>query len=320
MKALVTVLLAAAIIPTTQRLQIQHLHAHWATMPALAAYFIKRVCDIPFSVSAHAWDIYMDTTFLRQKLCAAEFVVTCTAANVALLRQLGAPLDRVFLCYHGLDFDLLPRPVFERSSDLRILSVGRLVEQKGFSDLIKACHLLKQRNLTFRCVIVGAGPLSSKLRDLIAEYGLDHFVELAGSRSQRGVFDAYRWATTLCTPSVIASDGDRDGIPNVIVEAMSQGLPIVASRVSGIPEIVQSNQTGRLVPPGDPVLLAEALEEISRNPEEARRRAVAAYKLVRIQFDAHKNARFLLRLFEASTPVGKASSPLHIDTVLKHTQ
>jgi colanic acid/amylovoran biosynthesis glycosyltransferase len=301
-KALVTLLLAAAIIPTIRRLHLRHIHAHWATMPALAAYFIKHVSGIPYSITAHAWDIYAETTMLREKLQAAEYVVTCTAANFEELLHLGARPGRLFLCYHGLDFDRLPPPVFDRSPDLRIVAVGRLVEQKGFADLIKACHLLDQRNVPFHCHIIGDGPLVAELRDLIAHYRLDQVVSLLGSRSQREVFCAYQGGTVLCVPSVIAQNGGRDGIPNVILEAMSQGLPVVASRVSGIPEVVQPPKTGWLVPPGNAPTLAATLQEIHQMPREAWRRAVAAYELVRSQFDVHKNTATLLQLFLRLTP------------------
>jgi colanic acid/amylovoran biosynthesis glycosyltransferase len=299
LKAFVTLFLAAAMIPRIQRLNVRHVHAHWATMPALAAYFIKGVIGIPYSVTAHAWDIYADTTMLREKLDGAEFVVTCTTANLDVLQHVVAHPERLFLCYHGLDFDSLPPPVFNRSSELRILAVGRLVEQKGFADLIKACHLLYQQGVAFECHIIGDGPLAIALKALIRQYRLDHVVALSGVRRQSEVFRAYHWASVLCVPSIIARDGNRDGIPNVILEAMSQGLPVVASCVSGIPEVVQPFKTGWLLAPADPTSLAETLLEVYRTPETARRRAEAAYELVRSQFDVHKNTGRLLQLFNS---------------------
>jgi glycosyltransferase involved in cell wall biosynthesis len=270
-------------------------------MPALAAYFVKRVIGVPYSITAHAWDIYADTTMLRQKLQAAEFIVTCTAANCEALSGLGARPECVFLNYHGLDFVHLPTPTFDRGGDLRLLAVGRLVEQKGFADLVTACQLLRQREVPFRCQIIGDGPLAADLQNLITRQRLDDAISLSGTLPQAEVFQAYQRASVFCAPSVIARDGNRDGIPNVILEAMSQGLPVVASAVSGIPEVVRRHKTGWLVPPGDAHSLAATLQGIHRRPEEARRRARAAYELVRSQFDVRDNAAALIRLFRRTT-------------------
>jgi len=298
LKALATLVLAAAILPDVRRLRLRHIHAHYATMPALAAYFIKRVSGVRYSIMAHAWDIYAETTMLREKLGAAEFVVTCTATNCIELKRLGAPPDRLFLCFHVLDFEHISPPVFERESSFRILAVGRLVEQKGFPDLLTACRVLRERNVPFDCQIIGDGPLAADLRRLIACNGLANVVSLLGNLSQSEVFRAYRKASVLCVPSVIAHDGDRDGIPNVILEAMSQGLPVVASRVSGIPEVVLPNKTGWLVAPADTDALTAALQEIHGAPQEARRRAELAYEFVRSRFDVRKNTRVLIQLFQ----------------------
>jgi glycosyltransferase involved in cell wall biosynthesis len=300
-KALVTLLLAAAIIPTIRQLHVRHLHAHWATMPALAAYFIKRVIGIPYSITAHAWDIYKETAMLREKLEAADFVVTCTSANLEELQRLGADPARLSLCYHGLDFARLPPPIFGRGGDLRILAIGRLAETKGFADLLKACDLLHRRDIPFRCDIIGAGPLAPMLRALIAAHRLGQVVGLFDWRSHSQILCAYQRYTVLAVPSVIGRDGDRDGIPNVIMEAMSQGLPVVASQVSGIPEVVRPNATGWLVPPGNPPALAAALQETHEASKEARRRAAAAYELVRTRFDVDKNTATLLHRFGTRT-------------------
>jgi glycosyltransferase involved in cell wall biosynthesis len=299
-KAVVTLLLAAAIIPTIRRLQLRHIHAHWATMPALAAYFVKQVIGIPYSLTAHAWDIYRETTMIREKLEAADFVVTCTAANLAELRSLGADPKRLFLSYHGLDFAQLPPPCFERPSGLRILAVGRLEETKGFADLMRACDLLSGSNVRFSCDIIGSGSQAGALRNLISQYGLTKAVNVLQPRRHSEIISAYQLYTVLAVPSVIGRDGDRDGIPNVIIEAMSQGLPVVASSVSGIPEVVQPN-TGWLVRAGDPAALAAALRETYAGARDVRQRLVAAYELVRNRFDVDRNTATLLGLFSRST-------------------
>jgi glycosyltransferase involved in cell wall biosynthesis len=187
---------------------------------------------------------------------------------------------------------------------LQILAVGRLVEQKGFADLLQACHLLQQRQVPFHCGIIGDGHLAADLQKLIAHYGLGQAVSLRGTLPQSEVFQAYQQATVFCAPSIVAHDGNRDGIPNVILEAMSQGLPVVASEVSGIPEVVRPLQTGWLVPPQDPEALAAALQEIQQRPQEARRRTITAYELVRSQFDVRENTAALIQLL-LQTSAGK---------------
>jgi glycosyltransferase involved in cell wall biosynthesis len=265
-------------------------------MPALAAYFLKHTAGLRYSITAHAWDIYKDTTMLRRKMDAAEFVVTCTAANRDYLRTNIGSTAPVLLSYHGVDFSRVPLPLFERSSRPKILAVGRLVEQKGFVHLVEACRLLKEKGRDLDCQIIGEGPLRVPLTRQIDQRGLRQNVTLAGSQPLAAVFAAYREATALCVPSVVASDGDRDGIPNVIIEAMSQGLPVVASSVSGIPEIVRE-RSGWPVNSGDVPALVRALEDVVDDVEEARRRAVVAYHLVRDQFDSRKNAALLLDQF-----------------------
>jgi glycosyltransferase involved in cell wall biosynthesis len=296
-KALVTVVLAAALVPVLRRYGIQHLHAHFAAMPGLAAYFLHHLTGVSYSIAAHGWDIYVDTVMLREKLESAEFVVACTRAGQTALAQRGAPSDRTVLCYHGVAFDGVRPPVFVRDDlTLRIVAVGRLVEQKGFGHLVEACWLLRRRGLRFECRIIGDGPLRADLRRRISEFGLDRVVRLEGTLSQQDVFAAYRRGGVLCAPSVVAADGDRDGIPNVILEAMSQGLPVVGSRISGIPEAIEHGTTGWLVDPADPHGLAEALLEVSSEPADALRRAQAAYARATAAFDVERNVLPLVEL------------------------
>jgi len=299
-KALVTVLRAAAIAPQLDGLGRPHVHAHWATMPALAGYFLKYAAGHSYSLTAHAWDIYADTTMLREKIEAAEFVVTCTGANREYLTALAGGSTPIVLSYHGLDFERIPSPRFERQGMLDILAVGRLVEQKGYQYLIDACGRLASRGRAFRCRIIGGGPLRESLLRQIRHQALDGLVALVGVQPLSHIFEAYRQATVLCVPSVVARDGDRDGLPNVIIEAMSQGLPVVASRVSGIPEVVRDGETGWLLTAGDADALADACEAVVSDRGEARRRAESAFNLVRREFDAATNAAGLVRLFRGT--------------------
>lgn len=298
-RGVATLVRAAALIPALRQIGRPHIHAHWATMPALAAYFLRRVAGARYSLTAHAWDIYADATMLRSKISEAEFVVTCTAANRDYLATLAGAATPVVLSYHGLDFDHVMPPTFARTGTLSILAVGRLVEQKGYRHLIDACALLAERGRAFHCRIIGNGPLRGALQRQIDARGLRDRVTLTGPTPLTQVFQAYREATVLCVPSVIAADGDRDGIPNVIIEAMSQGLPVVASNVSGIPEVVRPEETGWLAPPGDAAALAQTIDAVAADATQATRLAVSAHAFIGQHFDAGKNALQLVDLFRS---------------------
>jgi glycosyltransferase involved in cell wall biosynthesis len=304
-KAFVTVILAVGFLEELRQRRVEHIHAHWATLPALAAYVTKRVAGIPYSITAHAWDIYAERTMLLEKIENAAFVVTCTAANRRALLELGVPTEKVHLCYHGLDFSAIRAPRFGRGRDMDLLAVGRLVEQKGFSVLVDACARLKQRGWPLRARIIGEGPLRTELERLIVARGLSDQIQMPGLLTQAEVFCGYHDASVFVAPSVIAADGDRDGIPNVILEAMSQGIPVVSTAVSGIPEVVHPGRTGWLVPPGDPLALADAIEaaHLDASGDVARN----AYQLVRQKFDVERNTVALAELF--SNPRSAATCP-----------
>jgi glycosyltransferase involved in cell wall biosynthesis len=299
-----TLVLAGGVLSEARRRGVEHVHAHWATMPALAAYFMRRIEGLPYSLSAHAWDIYAERTLLREKMLAAEFVVTCTAANRETLVELGVPREKVHVSYHGLDFGALPTPRFDRTGPMRLLAVGRLVEQKGFAFLIEAAAELRRRGHALELRIIGEGPVRGALEERLTARGLEDAARLPGQLPQREVFEAYRWASCFVAPSVIASDGDRDGIPNVVLEAMSQGVPVVSTAVSGIPEVVRPGETGWLAPPGDAEALADAIEAAHRDASGALPRA--AHALVRREFDVTRNVAVLVTWLSGSLMTASA--------------
>jgi glycosyltransferase involved in cell wall biosynthesis len=228
--------------------------------------------------------------------------VTCTAANVRHLRDLE-PAARVHLVYHGLNADFArlvaqaeaPGP---RNGSLRVLGVGRLVAKKGFDTLVDACAALQRAGVPFEAAIVGQDDKhGDEIRRRISRQGLDGRLRLPGPTGQAELLAEYRRASALCMPCRVLPD-DRDGIPNVLVEAMAAGVPVIATGVSGIPELVSHEHNGLLVPPDDPEALAAALIRLHADPELAARLAANARATVRERFDGGRHAQRLARLFE----------------------
>jgi glycosyltransferase involved in cell wall biosynthesis len=286
---------------------VRHLHAHFAHGTTTIAWHAARIAGLPFSFTGHARDIYAEHLnpkgWLRRKLLAARFVVTCTEANRRHLARI-APDATVHLVYHGLNADfarLVNDGGASRNGDgepLRILAVGRLVAKKGFDQLVEACAVLRSRGIAFEAAIVGQEDRdSATVRDRIARHGLDDRVRLPGPMGQEELLHEYRRASALCMPSRLLRD-DRDGIPNVLVEAMAAGTPVVASAVSGIPELVIDGVNGVLVAPEQPEALADALIRLHRDEKLTARLREAARDTVRERFDGERLAHDLADLFE----------------------
>jgi glycosyltransferase involved in cell wall biosynthesis len=270
---------------------VAHFHAHFSHDPATAAFFASWLTGITYSISAHAKDIYLqERDFLRQKIARASFVVTCTEYNKNYLQEVGSVATPILRCYHGVDPDYFALPVKRNSNPYpRILSVGRLVPKKGFPVLIQALHLLRQQGHKFRCHIIGGGPMAGELRKQIAALHLADCVELHAQMSQHELLAYYRTADLFALACEVQSDGDRDGIPNVIVEAMAMGIPIVSTRISGIPECVDHNVNGILVAEKDPSALAEGMATLLSQPELAQQLGRAGRKKMEQEFDARRN-------------------------------
>jgi glycosyltransferase involved in cell wall biosynthesis len=280
---------------------VEHLHTHFISKPADIAQLAALLAGIPFSISAHAKDIYRSAEHdLRRKLRAARFTVTCTEANRAALAAI-APEAPVHLMHHGIDrgvFHPRQRCPLPAGEPHLLLAVGRLREKKGLDTLIDACRLLHERGRRVRCEIVGYGEQHEALAQRIAQAGLGDHVVLAGKLAREQVLQRYARATVFVQPSRIAADGDRDGIPNVLLEAMAMGLPVVATRVSGIPEAVSDGINGLLVEPDAPLALADAIERVLVYPAHAAAMGVVARRTVTEAFDNDLNLRVLTRLLE----------------------
>lgn len=262
---------------------VRHLHAHYAGEPLRVAHLVKRLSGLPYSFTAHAKDLYTaPPTRLQRRLASAEFAVSCHRHGVDTLRQLATDGGResVRLIRHGIDTDLF-RPHGERRRDgLRILAVGRLTEKKGFDTLIEACGRLPADLGDWRCDLVGDGRLRSQLRAAIDERGLEGRIRLHGFTTQEQLPDWYRRATVVVVPSRLLPDGNRDGVPNVLLEAMACGAAVVATPVSGILEWLEDGATGLLSPIDDSEQLAACIERLLRDPELAARLGTAAAERV----------------------------------------
>jgi glycosyltransferase involved in cell wall biosynthesis len=253
---------------------VVHVHAHYLHTPGSVARYSAMILGLPFTVSAHAKDIWTTPDWeKREKLEAAEWAVTCTQLNLEHLRSL-APAADVDLVYHGLDAARFPtsnRALGDDGNDparpVVILTVARAVEKKGLDILLQALAQLP-KDLNWRFRHIGGGMLAQRLRVEAERLGLAGRVEWLGPRDQDEVVRAMRGADLFCLPARIAADGDRDGLPNVLMEALSQEMAVLATPVSAIPELVTQGITGRLVASEDAGALARALAELIRDPAE----------------------------------------------------
>ncbi len=246
---------------------ITHLHAHFAHSPTSVAMFASYLSGLPFSFTAHAKDIYTsDPAQLAEKIGLARFVVTCTEYNRRHLASLAnghkTPLHRL---YHGIDLNLFAAPDEMNVSPnppYKILTVARLTEKKGLPTVYKALRLMRDRGLDFRHTLIGDGDDREKLEALIRELGLSDVTSLIGTRPHHEVLAQFRQSDLFVLGCQLTGSGDRDGIPNVFVESMAVGVPVVGTRVSAIPELIEHGETGLLVEPNRPDLLAEAMTSL----------------------------------------------------------
>lgn len=281
-------------------LGISHLHAHFATFPAEVTRLAALFAGISYSFTAHAVDIFHETTRtadLQQKFSDAAFTVTVSDYNVNYLQQrlgpIPSPIHRI---YNGMDLGRFSwKSPLERPPE--IISVGRLVEKKGFRYLIDACLVLKQRKVDFRCQIIGMGALKSELAAQIVNLGLSAQVKLVGPMPQAAVRAALQSAAVFAAPCIVAEDGNRDGLPTVLLESMALGTPCISTDVTGIPEVIKDNQTGYLVPQHDSEKLADALEEMLRDSSKREYLSMNARQLIEESFNEDHNAALIWKEF-----------------------
>jgi glycosyltransferase involved in cell wall biosynthesis len=268
---------------------IAHFHAHFAHSPTSVAFFASILSGIPFSFTAHAKDIYTsDPTQLREKMAHAEFVVTCTEYNRQYLTRISEGTSpAVIRNYHGIDMGLFSghRLRHVPSPPYRILTVSRMTAKKGLPTVFKALALLRDRGIQFQHTFIGDGEERKSLFKLMQQLGLEPFSRWMGTQPHDEVIRQYEQADVFVLGCEIAKNGDRDGIPNVCIESMAMGVPVVATRISAIPELIEDGKTGLLVEPGDPEALADALLRALTDTDLRREMIAAAQDKVSRCFD-----------------------------------
>lgn len=279
-----------------ERRGVRRIHGHFADLPAEVALFLGRLTGRQASFSAHARDVFVAPTRLREKCDGAAAVFACSRTAAAALPP------GVHVVHHGLDLqDPLWEEVFRTRAPadgcgrgpLRLLAVGRLVPKKGLHVLVQALFELRRRGVDCRCRLIGEGPERGPLAAAVRSAGLQDHVEMRGFRRWPDLAADFRWADLLVHPAIVAPDGDRDGIPNVVLEAMACGLPVVASDQPALREVVEPGVTGWLAPPRDPVGLADALAHAWH--DGGRSVVVSARAAVTERFDVRKNAACMIR-------------------------
>ena len=279
---------------------LRHIHAHFAGMAARTAYWIKEFFGIPYSFTAHANDIFAPRDFvvsLAKLIGNAAAVVTVSEYAVRSLQERfpesAAIIHRI---YNGVDPLRFVVTDFG-SAPPEIISIGRLIEKKGFSDLISACALLRSRGRKFQCFIIGEGPLEESLQAQIAAADLKQCVTLTGPQTQAEITKRLAHATIFALPCTHAAGGGMDNLPTVIMEAMAAGLPVISTPLAGIPEMVEDRANGELVPERDPAALAVAIEKLLDDPEHARRLGDRGRQIACEKFSIETSARQLQELF-----------------------
>lgn len=288
-----------------ERCGAQHVHADFALNAATVAMIAAQLTGRPFSFAAHAADIFVNPVLLREKIAAARFVTPISHYNGERLMAVAghpAAAHKMHVVHCGLDLSQFALDA-ERVPPARplVLSVGRLVEKKGFRYLIEACHRLRARGYDFECAIVGGGPEEAALRALIDQFGLADRVQLTGALPQERVRELLRQATIFALPCVVGRDRDQDGIPVVLMEAMALKVPVISTRLSGIPELIRDGQNGLLVPPSDSAALADALARVLDHPTFAGTLAQAGRATIEREFNVDRSAAQLMALLQEAT-------------------
>ncbi len=255
-----------------RRQRVSWIHSQWIHSGGSVAMYGAWLLGVPFSFTGHAADLFRERAALQDKVRRAAFIACISSFHRDLYLELGASPEKLRIVYCGIDTRHF-QPGGEAGSEAPeplILAAGRLVDKKGFAQLVAACRLLLDRGIAFRCILAGSGPLEAELRAQIRHAGLESHIELTGEALRQEDIPAFMASgAVFCLPCVRAPDGDVDGLPQLLMEAMACGLPVVTTRIAGIPDLVRHDETGLLTQPGDSEGLAEALETLLADPERS---------------------------------------------------
>ena len=315
----------ACVLAAEMPCDVGMIYAHFIHTPASVGRYASVLTGRPWSCSAHAKDIWTSPEWeLREKLASAEWVATCTAVGHAHLQSLAEDPGRANLIYHGIDLERFPTPEpkvaqvrdgRERQDPVRLVSVGRAVEKKGLDTLLDALARVPG-DVHWRLDHIGGGTLTKALKQQAERLGIVDRITWHGAQAQTFVLETYRASDLFVLPCRIASDGDRDGLPNLLVEAQSQGLACLSTPISAIPELIRDGESGILVPPDDPAALCDAIVRLCRDPGLRARLGAAGEARVRAEFDKDAGLEKLVALFPAEL---RASAPVqHASQAARH--
>jgi len=295
---------------------IHHLHAHFANEPTRVAAWARMISQVSYSVTTHAKDLFLENRMvspvLQKKLRQASFVITNSEFSRAGLRASfdGDSPPRIFTIHNSIDLSVFPRRGQEPSQPV-IVSAGRLVEKKGFQQLIAACGILKEAGVKFKCEIIGSGQLRAELEGAIQRLGLEHEVRLHGQMSQHELLKHLNQAMVFALPCIVSPNGDRDILPNVLKEAMAVGVPVLTSRIEGIEELLNHEESGILVAPGNAEALAEGIQRLFADAGLRRRLADQARTVIEDRFELSSNFTLLRDLLvEAAQAKESVAQPV----------
>lgn len=308
-KTLVAVWRAASVLDGVRAFDPWRIHAHWATYPSTVAWALSRLLGRPFSFTCHAHDIFVEDQMIGRKLADASLVATISEFNVRWLERWRSPGGRrapVEVVHCGVDAEAI-EPNYDRRAEAHIVGIGRLDPIKGFDVLVEALRRLDWRSLAFECTVVGEGPERGRLERMRDEAGLYSRLELPGAWPQERVQALLAQATIFVMPSVVARDGNRDGIPVALMEAMAGGAAVIGTQVSGLPELIEDEVSGLLVPPEDPEALAAAIARLLADPALRQRLGHAARERVLARFNIRSEAARLAGLLERRPAVLEAA-------------
>ncbi len=277
-----------------------HIHSHWATIPTTVAYVASRLTGIQFSFTSHAWDIFKERAMLEVKLESALFHTTISQYNKDYIENLSpTTASKVYVNRCGVNVEqFVFRTPYKVNTPIEILFVGRLVEKKGVLKLIEACEKLHRKGYNFVCNIVGDGPQEKQARELIKRYNLQDRINLVGGLPREQLLPFWENASVFVLPCIVEKNGNRDGIPVVLMEAMASGIPVISTRVSGIPELVVDGITGLLVEPDDTDALCNSMMRIIEDIDLVQNLIDNAHDIVLSEYNISLNAMKKAKLIE----------------------